>query len=182
MKYHLEYFEELAKRLSGYTRYCVVSFIDLYKKTERNIKGTSIREPNELEMRFLAKNIVDIAKVYNIEVVSCSEAIDLSKERIGHGHCVDQALIEEIIGYKIDAHKDKYQRKECGCIESIDIGQYNTCLHNCVYCYANFNKTMVLHQAALHNKNSSLLIGNLTDEDIVKERKMYTLRDNRYLF
>ncbi|MCH4183315.1 MAG: DUF1848 domain-containing protein [Prevotella sp.] len=182
VKYHLEYFEELAKRLSGYTRYCVVSFIDLYKKTERNIKGTSIREPNELEMRFLAKNIVDIANVYNIKVVSCSEAIDLSREGIGHGHCVDQALIEEIIGYKIDAHKDKYQRKECGCIESIDIGQYNTCLHNCVYCYANFNKRMVSHQVAMHNNNSSLLIGDLTDEDVVKKRKMYTLKDNRYLF
>lgn len=181
-KYHLEYFEELAKRLKGYTKYCVISFIDLYKKTERNIRETSIHEPNEDEMKDLANNISKIAETYNIKVVSCAESIDLSDEGVEHGHCIDQALIEDIVGYRIKARKDKNQRKECGCIESIDIGQYNTCSHNCVYCYANFNKTVVAHQVEKHDKNSSLLIGSLSDNDIVKNRKMYSLKDSNYLF
>jgi len=33
--------------------------------------------------------------------------------------------------------KDPGQRNACRCIVSKDIGQYSTCPHCCVYCYAN---------------------------------------------
>lgn len=43
-------------------------------------------------------------------------------------------------------NKDKGQREFCGCMKSKDIGQYNTCVHLCEYCYANASK-----QAAMAN-------------------------------
>ena len=98
---------------------------------------------------------------------------------IEHGACIDPVLISEIIGCPLKVKKDKNQRKECGCVESIDIGEYNTCCHHCVYCYANFNQDVVRRKAEKHDPFSSLLVGEVKDEDIVSMRKVKSLRDYR---
>lgn len=174
--YHINYFEKLAMRLEGLTTRCVISFIDLYKKTIMNTKPLNIYEPSEQEMRYIAENFVKIAKKYNIQILSCAENINLSEEGVEHGCCIDSCLIEEICGYHIDIKKDKNQRKECRCVESIDIGAYNTCCHACAYCYANFNKEKVEKQSSMHLSTSSLLTGVLSKDDIVKNRKVDSLR------
>lgn len=179
---HLNCFEAIAKALDGYTHSCVISFIDIYRQTERNIRNTSVREPDEVEMLVMARQLADIGKSHGITVVSCSEKIDLSGIGIDHGHCIDQALISEIVGRDITVKKDKSQRQACGCVESIDIGQYNTCTHGCVYCYANFNCSSVQRNATLHDPTSPLLIGHIEDCDIVKPRPVKSLIDRTSLF
>lgn len=176
--YHLQYFEELAKRLKGHTNRCVISFVDLYKKTVSNTRELMMKEPTDMEMHFLAHNLSSIAKDYGMEIVSCSESIDLDFDGVRHGCCIDRNLIEEIVGYKIDVKKDKNQRKECGCVESVDLGAYNTCLHSCKYCYANFNNMKVQTLSKKHNPLSTLLVGDLDNNDIVSERKVRLLKSN----
>lgn len=178
VEYHLRYFEELAKRLKGYTNRCVISFVDLYKKTVSNTRELMMKEPTDMEMHFLAHNLSSIAKDYGMEIVSCSESIDLDFDGVRHGCCIDRNLIEEIVGYKIDVKKDKNQRKECGCVESVDLGAYNTCLHACKYCYANFNNMKVQTLSKKHNPLSTLLVGDLDNNDIVNERKVRLLKIN----
>ena len=178
VNYHIQYFEELAKRLAGFTKRCVISFVYLYKKTSTNTKHINLRELNEDEISRIAEVFSSIAKRYELELVTCAENIDMSDYGIEHGHCIDPELIEQICGYNLDAKKDKSQRKEYGCIESIDIGAYNTCCHGCAYCYANFNNEKVRQQSSRHIKTSSLLTGELQNDDVVKERKVCSLKSD----
>ena len=174
--YHVKYFEAIARKLSSYTQKCAVSFIDFYRKTKKNLSRTTARELNQQEIFTISEKIAGIAESYQIEVQSCAEKYNLESLGIKRGKCIDHALIEDIAGFRIKSGKDKNQRKECGCIESIDIGEYNTCLHDCLYCYANSSRIDVLDKKERHHPDSPLLTGEITGNDIVRKRQAVSLK------
>lgn len=177
--YHVNYFNELAKRLSGYTHKCVISFVDLYRNTQTHLKDLDILPLGDKEMYELAERLVEIANKNNLIVESCAEKINLEQFGIQHGHCIDCTLFEKILNCKMNLSKDKNQRPECGCVESIDIGAYNTCKNGCRYCYANFSQTTVIKNTGAHNPNSPLLFGDVMFDDKIIERKMVSLKDGQ---
>lgn len=176
LEWHIDRFTYISEKLCGYTRECVFSFIDLYDKVKTNVYGLNIRGCLPEEVDHIASAFSSIAKESNLRLRTCAEAVDLHKYGIAHGCCIDGELISEITGWKMAAKKDPNQRQECGCLESIDIGQYNTCRHGCKYCYANFNMQSVATLSQKHDPNSPFLIGNIEPDDKVTERKMKTFK------
>lgn len=158
--YHIDHFGDIAQQLSGHTRKCMISFMDMYRHIQSRMADLSVRPPDELEMRILAKNLAQIAGSFGIQVETCAENIDLADFDIGRGKCIDDRLISELTGTKLNIGKDKYQRELCGCAASVDIGEYNTCRHGCRYCYANVSQKKIEKNQSLHYTQSPLLIGD----------------------
>ncbi len=177
--YHLKAFAEIAETLEGYTETSVISFVDMYSKIQKNMNVLQIKALPEKELSEFAGQLAAIAKKHGISVRSCAEALDLEAVGIRHGSCIDPGLIEEITGCRILAAKDRNQRKECGCAESVEVGAYNTCKSGCLYCYATFSPSAVRSRTERCDPHSPFLCGALTPEDKVSLRKMKSLRDGQ---
>lgn len=171
-EYHEKYFRKLMEKLSPYCDKCVISFLDIYTKTKRNMKEIDFREITENDMRTIAEIFSKVGTEFKMPIETCSELIDLSDYGIKHGKCIDDQMISKLNNCDVIIPKDANQRDICGCVKSIDIGAYNTCNHNCLYCYANFSKKAMIKNIGKHDSDSPFLIGNSEDGDVVKERKM----------
>ncbi|HOG01300.1 MAG TPA: DUF1848 domain-containing protein [Clostridia bacterium] len=180
--FHLEAFASLAKALEGYTGRCVISFLDPYRSIRGVMRELGMRAPEEDEMRRLAKRLAETAAKHHIALEACAEALDLSECGVARTHCVDKALFERLLGCRLDAGRDMNQRKECGCMESVDIGMYDTCPNGCAYCYANHNAAAVARNIAAHDPASPLLCGHIGPGDGVTEREMRPFRDGQIGF
>lgn len=176
IEYHCRAFEQIANALNGYTKRCVISFVDSYSKIQKSMQAVNARLLAEDEMRLLAKVFSQIARDNGMEIATCAEQIDLREYGIGHSSCIDKRMIEEIIGCPIEVKKDKNQRAECGCVESIDIGAYNTCKNGCRYCYANYSMESVAENAKKYDVTSPILCGIMHEEDKITVRKVKSLR------
>lgn len=178
-EYHLKAFQEIASSLKGYCTRVIISFVDFYAKTKKNMKDIQVISKNENELIDFSKKLSEIAKSNGMKIETCAELIDLSSCGIRHSSCIDKKLIEKIIGYSIKAEKDKNQREACGCVESVDIGAYNTCLNGCKYCYANYSEEQVQESKAFYNANSPILCSNIREEDKITERNVKSLKEGQ---
>ena len=178
--YHVKAFRQMAVALNGYTEKCVISFVDTYAKNKRNMQALGTYELPKEKLEAFAKELCDIARENGMVMTSCAEKMDLSHCGIAHNACIDKALIEEIIGCKLKGARDKNQRVECGCMESIDIGTYHTCGNGCVYCYANHSEEQVKQNSAKYDVHSPILCGMIGEEDCVKERKTTSMKEVQF--
>ena len=177
MGYHCKYFKILAAKLGDYTEKCTVSFLDLYRDTIRNTQQLHIQQETQAQQIEIMGQFAEIAEQYGFHIDTCAERADFSKFDIAHAHCIDKERLERIGKYKLLVKKDLNQRPECGCVSSIDIGAYDTCKNGCLYCYANYSSNTVIKNIQKHNPRSALLFGEISPDDIVKERKIKSCKE-----
>lgn len=180
--YHMHAFGKMADALHDYTRKVTISFMDdHYRNAKRNLIQLDLTDFSaEMQIK-LSSSLSKTAHSYGLEIDTCSEKIDLANLGIGHARCIDGALFEKLLGYRLDIRKDKSQRPECGCAAAIDIGMYNTCKNGCLYCYANYNQSLVSMNCINHNTLSPLLSGEVESDDTISDRVCTThaLRDDQ---
>lgn len=186
ISYHIERFSYLAAELAGYTERVVISFLDIYGKVIPKLKhlknqhGINVqditREENRGMLLELVQGIESIARNKRLAVYACSEKIDLNQFGIRRGACIDVALANRVFGLSLSVSKDRGQRPECLCAESVDMGMYNTCQFACIYCYANQSLDAVIKNVARHKVSSPVLIGEPSVEILPQPQRPSPIR------
>lgn len=170
VEYHIKAFKKLCSLLKGYVKTIIVSFIDNYQNVRKNLPYLKYRSLTEEDYKLIGENFSKIAKNNNMVVQTCFEERNLTEYGFIKGECMSKELAFKLTGktYK------KWQARKgsaCNCVELVDIGVYNSCNHLCKYCYANYDESKVKININNHDINSSLLIGHINSNDIIKPRK-----------
>ena len=168
--YHIDFFNQIASSLRGYTDSCIISFIDDYPHIQQSLIKEDINRLQVVDIFNLCSSLSEIASDNQLTLQTCAEEIELLNCNISHGACIDKTRIEKITGRLLLAKKDKNQRNNCQCLESIDIGTYDTCSFGCLYCYATTSKRKVQANKRLYNQCSPKLVGDLLEIHIMNTR------------
>jgi hypothetical protein len=143
LRSNLGFFQKLAPRLHE----CGIknvrfSFAQWYRKAKRRAAkyGFSYVDPLPQEKKEAAKTLVQVAEKYDLRLFSCSQDFLAEVPGVSPSACIDGHLLRRLHREKelVSHKKDKSQRPQCRCTESVDIGSYTQfCPHSCLYCYAN---------------------------------------------
>jgi len=157
--WHVRQFAALARGLEGSVDEVVLSFAQIYRKTERNLgvaaraQNFSWRNPDDAEKCQALRRFQDLAAERGMRLTLCTQP-DLPGEA---ARCVDAQRLADIGGRPFKA-RTKGNRPGCLCAESRDIGAYDSCPHGCVYCYAVSRRAAARQALLRHDPQGESLI------------------------
>jgi DNA repair photolyase len=160
-EFHVENFEKIAENLTSCVNEAIISFAQGYQKTIRNVRAAMERhdfvahDPTREEKKEVLGKLLRLARRYGMKLSVCSQP-EVHIEGVEQAHCADAQRLTRIAGTQIQA-TFAATRKSCGCFESRDIGSYNTCRHDCIYCYATENPELAEQRRQGHDPTSEFL-------------------------
>lgn len=168
--YHIRAFDKLCKNLNGYVNKIIVSFMDEYKNVRSNKNILKYRTFTREDYKKIGEAFSKSAMDNGMSVQTCFEDNDLTEYGFVKGECLSHELAYILTGKKFKSSNVRKEKK-CECVQMVDIGDYNSCMHMCKYCYANYDEKAVSSNFERHDDNSSLLIGSVQSDDVIKVRK-----------
>lgn len=147
--WHMQNIERIADGLKGATDACVISFVDWYRKVDRNLnpvlqsRGLTASNPSAGEMKALAGAMGEAVRLRGMKLQACCEP-DVESHEIHRASCVDSVRLSQVTGKDLSRLPPAPTRAGCGCRASRDIGAYDTCPLGCAYCYASRSRELSL--------------------------------------
>lgn len=174
---HLETFRYMAEKLAPNIDRCIFSFVEMYRKLEYNFPSLIPLSPDEMNM--LACGLGRIAAENGIHIQACGTDADYSRYGIHRTGCMTLEILGRANNVDFRRLRHRGMRKGCHCIESRDIGAYDSCPNGCRYCYANTDFRKAEENYRKHDPSSPLLIGCVSDGDeIIRGVQKSFLKDD----
>jgi hypothetical protein len=167
-EFHVAAHSRIAAALKGCTGRNVISLVDIYRKAQGRLnqlhrEGISVGEMASdalpAAVGDLLRQMAQTAQAHGMEITSCAEDVDLRPYGVAPGKCVDDQYIARTFGLRLNVKKDPSQRPACGCVQSKDIGMYDSCLFGCQYCYATSSFETARRNHEEHDPLSPSLVG-----------------------
>ncbi len=179
ISYHFQTFDYMAKQLAPYVERCLFSFVVWYKKLSTNMP--ELQPISEAQKDVIAKGLGEIAARHNLYIQTCATKENYEKYGIHTSSCMTRAIFEHSLGLHFKNVRENGNRPGCRCMESRGLGDYNTCINGCRYCYANYDHQKARENYAMHDPKSSLMIGHLlpTDKIVPLHQKSYLDKEPR---
>ena len=166
---HINQFANLCSSLYDHTDRVVINFVTLYEKVKRHMPG--LNELSYDEKLLIVKRFLEIAKKYGLKLQTCGNGLQFKDlEGVEVTGCLDKNTLR-LMGINTDYIK-KPSQWGCLCYPNTSIGEYNTCMHMCKYCYASADfEQCKKNYYNNHDPRSPLLIGHLEPTDKIIEMK-----------
>lgn len=170
LEYHVKNFDKMCELLDGYVDKIIISFLDMYQNVWYNMPYLRFKTLTDEDYKTIGTNFYKSAKNHGMTVQTCAEKRNLKEYGFEVSDCVTKEIASKFTG-KENFKTWQARKGKCKCVSMVDIGEYNTCLNLCKYCYANYDETKVKDNVKLHSDESSLLIENINDQDEIIARK-----------